>query len=224
MTETRVAPLRIVLVDDSELVRRGIKTVLLAETSPRMEVVGEAGTATQAVSECLRLKPDIVLLDIRLPDGSGIDACRKIVDQLPNTRVVMLTSYSNDSFIYEAVSAGALGYLMKEIDPTGLVHALHDIAAGRSILDPDATSRVLRLLRTKGNGELGSDLSTLSHQERRVLAQVADGLTNKQVGEQLGLSENTVKNYLMNVFDKLKVKRRAQAAALYVQQSNPKGD
>ena len=220
MSDTLRSPIRIVLVDDSELVRRGIKTVLSTPTEPPMSVVGEAGNVAEAVAECLRLKPDVVLLDIRLPDGSGFDACRQILQRLPETRVVVLTSYSNDNFVYEAVTAGAQGYLMKEIDPAGLLQALQDVAAGRSILDPDATSRVLRLLRGSGS-EHGTDLSVLSTQERRVLALVADGLTNKQVGEQLGLSENTVKNYLVNVFEKLQVKRRAQAAAIYVQQSNP---
>jgi two-component system response regulator DevR len=215
-------PIRILLVDDSELVRRGIKTVLAAESNPPLEVVGEAGSAAAAVVECLRTKPDIVLLDIRLPDGSGFDACRQILQQLPETHVVVLTSYSNDNFVYEAVTSGAHSYLMKEIDPTGLVKALQDVAAGRSILDPDATTRVLRLLRGSGtDSERGTDLSILSGQERRVLALVADGFTNKQVGEQLKLSENTVKNYLVNVFEKLQVKRRAQAAAIYVQQSSP---
>ena len=220
MTETIRSSIRILLVDDSELVRRGIKTVLSTESDPPMQVVAEAGNVAQAVSECLRVKPDVVLLDIRLPDGSGFDACRQILQKLPETRVVVLTSYSNDNFVYEAVTSGAQGYLMKEIDPAGLIQALQDVAAGRSILDPDATTRVLRLLRG-GSGEQGTDLSILSTQERRVLALVADGLTNKQVGEQLGLSENTVKNYLVNVFEKLQVKRRAQAAAIFVQQSNP---
>jgi two-component system response regulator DevR len=218
MTEISRPPIRILLVDDSELVRRGIKTVLAAQTDPPMRVVGEAGNVAEAVTECLRHKPELVLLDIRLPDGSGFDACRQILQRLPETRVVVLTSYSNDNFVYEAVTSGAHGYLMKEIDPAGLVQAVSDVMAGRSILDPDATTRVLRLLRGGGT-EPGADLSTLSAQERRVLALVADGLTNKQVGEQLGLSENTVKNYLVNVFEKLQVKRRAQAAAIYVQQS-----
>lgn len=186
-----------------------------------MQVVGEAGSVADAIAECQRHKPDIVLLDIRLPDGSGLDACRQIVQHHSETRVIVLTSYSNDNFVYEAVTCGAQGYLMKEIDPHGLVQAVQDVAAGRSILDPDATTRVLRLLRSGGGGEHGGDLSILSTQERRVLALVAEGLTNKQVGEQLGLSENTVKNYLVNVFEKLQVKRRAQAAAIYVQQSHP---
>jgi two-component system response regulator DevR len=222
MTETLTTPIRIVLVDDSELVRRGIRSVLLSHAEPKLCVVAEAGTVSTAISSCLEHKPDLVLLDIRLPDGSGFDACREILRQQPETRVVILTSYSNDNFVYEAVTAGAQGYLMKEIDPAGLVQALLDVAAGRSILDPDATSRVLRLLRTGGGQGESGDLSTLSPQERKVLALVAEGLTNKQVGEELDLSENTVKNYLINVFEKLKVKRRAQAAAIYVQQSNPK--
>ncbi len=214
MPEALQPPIRILLV------RRGIKTVLGTQSDPAMKVVGEAGNVADAVTETVRVKPDIVLLDIRLPDGSGFDACRQILQKLPDTRVVVLTSYSNDNFVYEAVTAGAQGYLMKEIDPSGLVQAVLDVAAGRSILDPDATSRVLRLLRG-GGGDQGADLSVLSTQERRVLALVANGLTNKQVGEQLGLSENTVKNYLVNVFEKLQVKRRAQAAAIYVQQTSP---
>lgn len=220
MTETTALPIRIMLVDDSELVRRGIKTVLSTNTQPPLNVVGEAANVADAVKECLRVKPDIVLLDIRLPDGSGFDACRKILEVLPETRIVMLTSHSNDNFVYEAVTSGAQGYLMKEIDPSGLIQAIHDVSSGRSILDPEATGRVLRLLRGGGN-ESSADLGLLSHQERRVLALVAEGLTNKEVGERLTLSENTVKNYLVSVFEKLKVKRRAQAAAIFVQNGKP---
>ncbi len=224
MTATIAAPLRVMLVDDSQLVRLGIKTVLSSLSDPPMKVVAEATTVAEAVSECLRTKPDIVLLDIRLPDGSGIDACQKILAELPRTRVIILTSFSNDALIYDAVTAGAHGYLMKEIDPAGLIQAMNDVAAGRSILDADVTTRVLRLIRNRGTVDLGPDLSVLSNQERRVLALVSEGLTNKQVGEKLVLSENTVKNYLVNVFEKLNVKRRAQAAALYVRQANPKND
>jgi two-component system response regulator DevR len=221
MTATSTPTLSIMLVDDSELVRRGIKAVLSSETNPPIDIVAEAGTVTDAVTECLRARPDVVLLDIRLPDGTGFDACRQILERLPETRVVMLTSYSNDNFVYEAVTAGAHGYLMKEIDPQGLVKAIQDVAAGRSILDSEATGRVLRMLRGGGPAESASDISILSHQERRVLALVAEGLTNKEVGDRLELAENTVKNYLVNVFEKLKVKRRAQAAAMWVQQSSP---
>jgi DNA-binding NarL/FixJ family response regulator len=223
MTSATVTPIRILLVDDSELVRRGIKTVLAAQTNPPMRVVAEAGSVAEAVAACIRDLPEIVLLDIRLPDGSGLDACRQILQRLPQTKVVILTSYSNDNFVYEAVTSGAQGYLMKEIDPAGLVTALQDVASGRSILDPDATSRILRMLRAGGVAEQAQDLSVLSAQERRVLALVADGLTNKEVGDQLKLSENTVKNYLVSVFEKLRVKRRAQAAAIYVQQKGTGG-
>jgi two-component system, NarL family, response regulator DevR len=168
MTDTPRPAIRILLVDDSELVRRGIKTVLATQTEPPMRVVGEAGNVADAVTEAVRHRPDIVLLDIRLPDGSGLDACRQIAQKAPESRVIVLTSYSNDNFVYEAVTAGAQGYLMKEIDPIGLIQAVQDVAAGRSILDPDATSRVLRLLRGNGGGEHGADLSILSTQERRV--------------------------------------------------------
>ena len=214
-----IEPLRILLVDDSELVRRGIKTVLSAHSDRPLRVIGEAGSVAEAVAESIRLKPDVVLLDIRLPDGTGFEACRQILQHLPATRIIVLTSHSNDSFVYEAVSAGVHGYLMKEIDPAGLIQALEDVAAGRSILGADVTARVLRLLRGGQNQGQGPDISILSAQERRVLALVADGKTNKQIGEQLTLSENTVKNYLVNVFEKLHVKRRSQAAAFYVQQT-----
>ncbi len=213
--------IQILLVDDSELVRCGVKSVLQSHVSPKLSVVGEAGNVVDAIAQCLRLKPDIVLLDIRLPDGTGFDACRQIMRHLPDTRIIMLTSYSNDNFVYEAVTSGAQGYLMKEIDPSGLIQGIIDVAAGRSILDHETISRVLRLLR-KGTGESaqGPDMSALSPQEQRVLALVAEGKTNKEIGTRLTLSENTVKNYLVNVFTKLKVKRRSQAATLFVQQTD----
>jgi two-component system response regulator DevR len=218
MADIPRSPVSVFIVDDSELVRRGVKNVLSAATTPPIEVVGEAGTVVDAVAECERLKPQVVLLDIRLPDGDGFDACRRILAGSPGTRVIILTAHSNDKFVFDAVTSGAHGYLMKEIDAAGLVQGVHDVAVGRSILDPEATTRVLRLLRGEPSGERGPDLSALSHQERRVLALVAEGLTNKQAGSRLGLSENTVKNYLVSVFEKLQVKRRAQAAAIYVQQ------
>ena len=220
MSESSRAPIDVLRVDDSEIVRRGLRAVLSSPAQPPIRVVGEAGTAAEGVSECLRLKPAVVLLDIRLPDGDGFTVCRQIIAKLPDTRIVILTAHSNDSLVYNAVTSGAHGYLMKEVDAAGLIQAVHDVAAGRSILDPEATARVLSLLRGGGAGDTGPTLSVLSAQERRVLALVADGLTNKQVGAQLSLSENTVKNYLVSVFEKLQVKRRAQAAAIYVQFAN----
>ncbi len=214
-------PIRVVLVDDSALVRQGIKAVLTAQApQPPITVIGEAANVAEAISIASRLKPDVVILDIRLPDGSGFDACKEILKNHPETRILVLTSFTNDSFIYDAITSGAQGYLMKEIDPQGLVQAIHDIAAGKSILSPDVMAGVMRVVRGGGPNEDRS-LSTLSAQERRVLALVAEGKTNKEIGMDLGLSDNTVKNYLVSVFDKLQVKRRSQAAAIYVQSTAP---
>jgi DNA-binding NarL/FixJ family response regulator len=219
MNKTATKPIRIMLVDDSALVRSGIRTVLNAHGADvPTTVIGEAATAEAAVSGARQLKPDVVLLDIRLPDGSGLEACRQILKERPETQVLVLTSFSNDNLVYEAVIAGAKGYLMKEVDPAGLMDAIANAAAGRSVLTPDVTARVLRLLRSGETAE-GVDLGVLSPQERRVLALVAEGRTNKEIGDQMNLSENTVKNYLVSVFEKLKVKRRSQAAAMYVQKT-----
>lgn len=213
--------IRVVLVDDSALVRQGIKAVLTAQApNPPISVIGEASNVAEAISTVTRLKPDVVLLDIRLPDGSGFDACKEILKRQPEIRILVLTSFTNDSFIYDAITSGAQGYLMKEIDPQGLVQAIHDIAAGKSILSPDVMAGVMRVVRGGGPNEDRS-LASLSAQERRVLALVAEGKTNKEIGLDLGLSDNTVKNYLVSVFDKLQVKRRSQAAALYVQSHTP---
>ncbi|MBX3750240.1 MAG: response regulator transcription factor [Opitutaceae bacterium] len=218
--KTSTPVIRVLLVDDSALVRRGVRSVITAHSQHgAIQVVGEAANAAEAMSEVLRLKPDVVLLDLRLPDGSGIDICRRIHTEVPETRVLVLTSFVDDNLVYNAVIAGAHGYLMKEVDPPALLEAITKAAAGQSILTPDITQRVMKMLRSGNGGKDGtSDLSSLSQQERRVLACVAEGLTNKQTGERLNLSENTVKNYLINVFEKLQVKRRSQAAALYVEQ------
>lgn len=220
MPRSSIQPIRILLVDDSLLVREGLKAVLSTCGKPDLLVVGEAGTVAEAVAACDRHKPAVVLLDLRLPDGSGLQACREMLRRLPATRIIVLTANATDSSVYEAVTSGVHGYLMKDVDSAALVAGIRDVAAGRSILAPEATERVLKMLRNAKSGRHPeSNLASLSHQERRVLAGVAEGLTNKQVGEKLGLSENTVKNYLINVFEKLQVKRRSQAAALYVQQS-----
>ena len=213
------APIRVFIADDSELVRRGVASVLSSAEGGRVEVVGECASAGTVLEGCLRTQPDVVLLDIRFPDGTGLEACRQLGQALPSVRVIMLTSYSNDGYLYEAIAAGAQGYLMKEIDPAGLLRAVEDVFEGRSILDPDSTARVMRMMRTQRSPQAsgGGLLSSLSAQERKVLALVAAGRTNKEIGEELGLSDNTVKNYLGSVFEKLQVKRRSQAAAIYVQ-------
>lgn len=211
-------PIRVVLVDDSVLVRQGIKSVLHSQKpQPAIEVVAEAASVAEAIDVTMAVQPDVVVLDVRLPDGSGFNACREILKKIPSIKVLILTSFTNDSFIYEAITSGAQGYLMKEIDPAALVQAIQDINAGKSILSPDIAAGVMRMVRSGGQTGEPGDLSILSGQERRVLALVAEGNTNKQIGEKLGLSDNTVKNYLVSVFDKLQVRRRSQAAAYYVQ-------
>lgn len=207
----------VLLVDDSALVRQGIKAVFQTEhASPRIEVIGEAANVADAITTAHQLRPDVVLLDIRLPDGTGFTACREILKKNPDTRVLILTSFINDNFIYDAITSGAQGYLMKEIDPKGLIQSVQDIAAGKSILSPDIMAGVMRMVRDGGPQE-DKQLASLSPQERRVLALVAEGKTNKEIGVALDLSDNTIKNYLVNVFEKLNVKRRSHAAALYIQ-------
>lgn len=215
-------PLRIVIIDPSEVFRLGLKTTLATATTPPISVVGEASSLAEGLAACTLHRPDIVILDVQLPDSSGPEACQEISGQLPGTRMIVLAWQASDSLVYDAVTAGAQGYLLKDISSRDLIQALVDAAAGKSILSPEATSRVMRMLRGRGGPERPNDLATLSGQERRVLACVADGLTNKQTGEKLGLSDNTVKNYLVSVFEKLGVKRRSQAAAMYVQGANRK--
>jgi two-component system response regulator DevR len=205
---------RVALVDDSEVVRMGLKALLSAD--PAIEIAGEAANVAGAVEMTLRVKPEVLLLDVRLPDGTGFDACRQILKQLPVTRVLVLTSVADDALVDEAIRAGAHGYLLKEINAQGLMQAIADVAAGKSILDPAVTARVIKLVKSGGNSERDA-LMALSPQETRVLALIAEGRTNKEVGGELGLSEKTVKNYLSNIFEKLHVSRRAQAAAIYVQ-------
>lgn len=208
--------IRVLLVDDSILVREGLRAVLSSHGAKRgIMVVGEAGTAADAVAKADQLTPDLVLLDIRLPDGSGLLACREILRVPSPPRVLILTSVASDQLIHQAVLAGAQGYLMKEIDPDGLITAIVDAAAGKSVLTPEVTERVMRLLRAGSSGSAVMGLSSLSPQERKVLELVAEGLTNKEVADRLKLSDNTVKNYLVNVFEKLQVKRRSQAVAIF---------
>jgi two-component system response regulator DevR len=207
--------IRVMLVDDSEVVRTGLRALLSAEAT--LEIVGEAVSVATAIEACARTKPDVLLLDLRLPDGTGFDACREVLKRLPETRVLVLTSVVDDSLVDEAIRAGAHGYLLKEINSRGLVQAIADVAGGKSILDPAITARVMKLVKSGGNQDA---LASLSPQERRVLALIAEGRTNKEVGTEMGLSEKTVKNYLSNIFEKLHVSRRAQAAAIYAQKSS----
>jgi two-component system response regulator DevR len=219
MSSPEAKRVRVAIVDDSEVVRMGLRSLLSSE--PGIAVVGEAGNVAGAADACIQNRADVALLDIRLPDGTGFDACRQILKRRPETRVVILTSVTGDSLVDEAIRAGAHGYLLKEVNGRALIQAVLDVAAGKSILDPTVTARVLELVKSGGSaaGE-GAALASLSPQERRVLALIAQGRTNKEAGTELGLSEKTVKNYLSNIFEKLHVSRRAQAAAIFAQ--NPR--
>lgn len=206
--------INVVLVDDSEVVRMGLRALLGTERDIR--IVAEAGTVAAGVESCVQAQPNVVLLDIRLPDGTGFDACRQILNRRPDTRVLILTSLVDDTMVDEAIRSGAHGYLLKEVDGRGLVSAIRDVAAGKSILDPAVTARVMQLVKSGAGGR--DPLAVLSPQEKRVLAHIAEGCTNKEVAAKLRLSEKTVKNYLSTVFEKLHVSRRAEAAVIYAQE------
>ena len=196
--------IRLLLVDDHEVVRAGMRALLAGIEG--MEIVGEAGSVAEAVSEAARCAPDVILMDLRLPDGTGIDACREILSSAPRTRILFVTSYSDEQAVMSTVLAGAAGYVLKDIDHRALVAAIRDAAVGRAILDPRITEPVVRRV---------PKTDALSGQEQRVLALVVEGKTNKEIAAALGLSDKTVKNYLSNAFQKLGVSRRAQAAALF---------
>ena len=210
-------PIRLVVVDDSELVRTGLSTLL--EDAPDLKIVGEAANARDALAVCARHLPQVVLLDIRLPDGDGREVCRRLLLQQPELRVLFLTSADDPGMVEEAIRAGAHGYLLKEINPAVLARAIRSVAGGQSVLDPQVTGRVLELARTglPAGAHGPNPLDKLSPQERRILALIASGGTNKEVGLKLNLSDKTVKNYLSSVFVKLRVSRRAEAAAIYAQ-------
>jgi DNA-binding NarL/FixJ family response regulator len=212
MPATRAKLIRVLLVDDHEVVRVGLRSVL--SQNQGLLVVGEAATIAEGTAAAPKLNPDVILMDLRLPDGSGVDACREILAVSPDTRVLFLTSYADDDSVLAAVLAGARGYVLKELDSASLIRAIHAVAEGRSILDPAVTDRALRWLRGFATGTNRSE-ETLSAQEERVLALVADGKTNKQIATEMGLSDKTVKNYLASVFHKLRITRRAQAAAFF---------
>ena len=197
----------ILLVDDHQMVRAGLRTLLAGQ--PNLRVVGEAGSVAEAVSEAERLKPRVVLMDLRLPDGSGIDACRDILSSAPETKILFLTSYSDEEAIMSTIVAGASGYLMKEIGHEALIRAIDDAANGRPILDSRATRPVENRMK---------NVAALSPQERRVLALVVEGKTNKEIAAALYLSDKTVKHYLSNACVKLGVTRRSQAAVLFAKQ------
>ena len=212
-TPANAVTIRVFLMDDHEVVRRGVAALLSAEDD--IEVIGEAGTAAEALARIPAVRPDVAVLDVRLPDGDGVSVCRELRSQLPELACLMLTSFDDDDALFEAVMAGASGYVLKQIHGSDLVGAVRTVATGQSLLDPRSTARMLERLRTRQ--EKNDPLKGLTEQERHILELIGEGLTNRQIGERLFLAEKTVKNYISNIFAKLGMSRRTQAAALAAQ-------
>ena len=208
---------RILLVDDHEVVRLGLKALL--EHDPNFEVVAEAASAKEAIENTSRYHPDIVLMDIRLPGTSGIEACEEIIRDYPDTRVVMLTSYAEDEMLFSAIRAGASGYVLKQIGGDDLKRALESVGRGESMLDPAVTQRVFQEVRRAVKEEEASAFANLSQQEKHVLQLVSEGKTNREIAKALYLGEGTVRNYMSSILSKLGVSNRAEAAAYAVQHS-----
>jgi two-component system, NarL family, response regulator DevR len=200
--------IRVFLLDDHEVVRRGLRELL--EAVDDMEVVGEAGTAEEALSRIPPTQPDVAIVDLRLPDGDGVEVCREVRSRQPNVQCLILTSFADDEALFDSIMAGAAGYLLKQIRGTDLVDAVRRVASGQSMLDPAVTARVLAYMR-HGNEEQ-ERLERLTEQERKVLELIAEGLTNRQIGERMFLAEKTVKNYVSNLLAKLGMERRTEAA------------
>jgi len=211
MTAIAADPIRVLIVDDHAVVRLGLRSLLTHTNGFR--VVGEAGSASESVTLAGQTRPDVVLMDVRLPDGSGVEACRRIKQEHPDTRVVMLTSYSDEEAIVGAVMAGASGYLLKQADAERLTQAIRDAAAGESSLDPRAAGMLLNQFRELSAKQAENELSGLTDRERRMLALIAEGYTNRAIGEVLHLSEKTVRNHVSQLLRKLGFQRRSQAAA-----------
>jgi two-component system response regulator DevR len=207
--------LRIIIVDDHEVVRLGLRALL--EKQPGFTVVDEAGNAKEAVQKALQHRPEVVVLDIRLPGGSGIDACREIVTAAPEVKVIMLTSFAEDDMLFEAIAAGASGYVLKQIGGDDLVRAIEAVGRGDSLLDPTLTQRVFARVREAQRKDEQSAFSQLTEQEMRVLGLVAEGKTNREIAQQLFLGEGTVRNYVSSILSKLALTNRAEAAAYAVQ-------
>jgi len=203
--------LRILLVDDHEVVRVGVRALI--DRQPEMEVVGEAGTVREAVEQARLLAPDVVVLDVRLPGGTGLEACRQIKADRPETRVIMLTSFPDDEVLFDAIASGADGYVLKQIGSDELIAALERVGRGESLLDPAVMNRVFAKMREMRLHERAHAFADLNAQEMQILARVAEGGTNREIGGAMHLSEKTVRNYVSLILSKLDLNARAQAAA-----------
>ena len=209
---------RVLIVDDHEVVREGLRSLL--RRRPELVVVGEADSVASAIKEARRTQPDVVVMDVRLPDGSGVEACREIRAQRPETKVIMLTSYADDEAVFASIMAGATGYLLKQTRTQALADAIERAMQGESLLDPAVTQRVLERVRSAGSNK-DDELSLLSEQERKILDLIAEGKTNKEIAEEIYLSDKTVKNYVSSILSKLNLRRRSEAAAFIARRRGP---
>lgn len=218
----KLSPTNIVLIDDHEMVRRGLRALLHLE--PDMAIVGEAGTVAEGIAAVERLAPQMVLLDVKLPDASITEACRRLLAVAPKLRILVLTSYAEDSTVMGAVQNGAHGYVLKDVRMDDLIRAIRTVAGGHGYLDPRVTQQALHWIRAGSHlGATSQGTSRLSPQERLILPLLAEGKTNKEIAFQLRLSDKTVKNYLANIFDKLHVKRRTEAVAWFMKETHVPG-
>ena len=219
MTDAAANPLRILVVDDHEIVRQGI--VSLLERREGFQVVAQAGNVAEAIENARKYQPDLVIMDVRLPDGSGIEACREIRAEFPTTRIVILTSYPDEEAVFASIVAGASGYLLKQIRGRDLVSALQSVGRGESLLDPAVTEKVLDRVRRIASGTYTDELAQLTRQEQKILLLIAEGKTNKQIASDIFLSDKTVKNYVSSILAKLNLQRRSQAAAFVARHRLP---
>ena len=213
-----MSEIRILLVDDHEVVREGLRALLSRRDG--FQIVGQAGTVAESLVEAERARPDIVVMDVRLPDGSGIEACREIREAMPETKVIILTSYADDDAVFASILAGASGYVLKQTRGRALADAIDAVARGESLLDPGITQKVMERLRA-GNEQRASDpLDALNEQEHKILLLIAEGKTNKEIAAEVFLSDKTVKNYVSSILTKLNLRRRSEAAA-YIARRDP---
>ncbi len=203
-------PIRVLIVDDHEVVREGLRALLRRRSE--MTIVGEADSVASAIAEARNTEPDVVVMDVRLPDGSGVEACREIRAYRPDTKVLMLTSYADDDAVFSSIMAGATGYLLKQTRTNTLIDAIERATRGESLLDPSVTQRVLERVRSAG-GRKDDELALLSEQEEKILDLIAEGKTNKEIAQEIFLSDKTVKNYVSSILGKLNIRRRSEAAA-----------
>lgn len=214
-----MSEIRILLVDDHEVVREGLRALLTRREG--FQIVGQAGSVAEAVAEAERMRPDIIVMDVRLPDGSGIEACREIRESLPETRVIILTSYADDDAVFASILAGASGYVLKQTRGRALTDAIEAVARGESLLDPGVTQKVMERLRTANERKASDPLDALNEQEHKIIELIAEGKTNKEIAAEVFLSDKTVKNYVSSILTKLNLRRRSEAAAYIARREPP---